>query len=217
VKNILRLLLGTIILFALESGAAAQLSQSGGGGSTVSILQGGNTAAVDASGRLSIGLNAVGGTSITLGQKAMSASLPVVLASDQSAFTINSAQSGTWTVQPGNTANTTAWLVKTVPVSTCGTTAFDSGLVENIATGAGTDLATAATCVDAISMSNTTGSPVTITIKDKNGTPKTFLNAFSLPANSNLILSLERMKFVGGLTLISGTAASINAQLVGFQ
>ena len=26
-------------------------------------------------------------------------------------FAVQAAQSGTWTVQPGNTANTTAWLV----------------------------------------------------------------------------------------------------------
>jgi hypothetical protein len=47
----------------------------------------------------------------TQGQKAMSASTPVVLASDQSAIPVS--QSGTWTVQPGNTANTTPWLVST--------------------------------------------------------------------------------------------------------
>lgn len=36
----------------------------------------------------------------------------VTVASDNTAFTVNAAQSGTWTVQPGNTANTTAWLFK---------------------------------------------------------------------------------------------------------
>lgn len=45
----------------------------------------------------------------TLGQKAMAASMAVAIASDQSA--VPASQSGTWTVQPGNTANTTAWLV----------------------------------------------------------------------------------------------------------
>jgi hypothetical protein len=59
---------------------------------------------------------------LTPGQATMANSRPVVLASDQSALTVAShavtnagtfavqaAQSGTWTVQPGNTANTTAW------------------------------------------------------------------------------------------------------------
>lgn len=44
----------------------------------------------------------------TLGQKTMANSTPVVLASDQTAILVS--QSGTWTVQPGNTANTTPWL-----------------------------------------------------------------------------------------------------------
>lgn len=49
------------------------------------------------------------------GQAAMAASRPVVIASDQSAIPVAAhavTQSGTWTVQPGNTANTTAWLAK---------------------------------------------------------------------------------------------------------
>lgn len=36
-------------------------------------------------------------------------SLRVTVASDNTAFGVNAIQSGTWTVQPGNTANTTAW------------------------------------------------------------------------------------------------------------
>jgi hypothetical protein len=44
----------------------------------------------------------------------------VTIASDNTAFTVNSAQSGTWTVQPGNTANTTAWLVQDVAGTTGG-------------------------------------------------------------------------------------------------
>lgn len=44
-----------------------------------------------------------------LGQQTMAASLPVVIASNQSSMPVT--QSGAWTVQPGNTANTTPWLV----------------------------------------------------------------------------------------------------------
>lgn len=75
----------------------------------------------------------------SLGQKTKAASLAVTLASDQDTlpvslasvpshavtnagtFATQAAQSGTWTVQPGNTANTTAWKVDgsavTQPVS----------------------------------------------------------------------------------------------------
>lgn len=55
---------------------------------------------------------ASGGPVEMIGSSTSANSLPVVIASDQGAFTVNAAQSGTWTVQPGNTANTTSWLVR---------------------------------------------------------------------------------------------------------
>ena len=51
----------------------------------------------------------IGSLAPTVGQKAMASSIPVVIASDQTA--VPTSQSGTWTMQPGNTANTTPWLV----------------------------------------------------------------------------------------------------------
>lgn len=60
-----------------------------------------------------------GSSSNPNGQATMANSAPVVIASNQSAVPVS--QSGTWTVQPGNTANTTAWKVDgsavTQPVS----------------------------------------------------------------------------------------------------
>lgn len=58
----------------------------------------------------SVNVNQYGGAATTLGQKAMAASAPVVLASDQASIPTAATQAGTWTVQPGNTANTTPWL-----------------------------------------------------------------------------------------------------------
>lgn len=81
-----------------------------------------------------------GGSSNPNGQATMANSAPVVIASDQSAVpvtltsttitgTVAATQSGTWTVQPGNTANTTAWKVDgsavTQPISgSIGNTSF---------------------------------------------------------------------------------------------
>jgi hypothetical protein len=48
----------------------------------------------------------------------------VTIASDNTAFTVNAAQSGTWTVQPGNTANTTPWLVTQTPAVSGGCSKF---------------------------------------------------------------------------------------------
>jgi hypothetical protein len=69
------------------------------------------------------GVNAFVTNTTPLGQAVMASSSPVVIASNQSAVpvtltsttitgTVAATQSGTWTVQPGNTANTTAWLVR---------------------------------------------------------------------------------------------------------
>jgi hypothetical protein len=59
-------------------------------------------------------LSQIGGTTVATGNGVVGAGVQrVSIASDNTAFSVNSAasQSGTWTVQPGNTANTTAWLI----------------------------------------------------------------------------------------------------------
>lgn len=55
-----------------------------------------------------VNLTQVGGAAIALGQTTMSASIPIAIASNQTALPVS--QNGTWTVQPGNTPNTTPWL-----------------------------------------------------------------------------------------------------------
>lgn len=80
-------------------------------------------------------------TGLLMGQQLMTNSLGVTLASDQSALPVS--QSGTWTVLPGNTANTTAWLVTgtggTFPATQSGTWNLNniSGTV-SLPTGAAT-------------------------------------------------------------------------------
>lgn len=46
----------------------------------------------------------------------------VTIASDNTAFSVNAVESGTWTVQPGNTANTTPWLTTQTPATSGGLT-----------------------------------------------------------------------------------------------
>lgn len=85
---------------------------------TVSLPTGASTSALQTTGNTS--LSSIDGKLGSLGQKTMAGSAPVVIASDQSAVpisgsvtvsgTVAATQSGTWTVQPGNTANTTPWL-----------------------------------------------------------------------------------------------------------
>lgn len=57
--------------------------------------------------------------------------------------TVSAAQSGTWTVQPGNTANTTAWLVK--PAESLGTATALGALNAEITQALNGNLGTAAT------------------------------------------------------------------------
>lgn len=47
---------------------------------------------------------------------------------------VPASQSGTWTVQPGNTANTTPWLVQNVPGTTGGLTKYRNTALSNTAT-----------------------------------------------------------------------------------
>ena len=73
-----------------------------------------------------------------LGSKVSASSIPVVIASDQASIPVAATQSGTWTVQPGNTANTTPWLVTdssdgTVAAGTAATKSSLAGLVFNSA------------------------------------------------------------------------------------
>lgn len=75
---------------------------------TVSLPTGAATSALQTTGNTSLGN--IDTKTPALGQAAMAASTPVVIASNQSAVPVS--QSGTWTVQPGNTANTTAWRVE---------------------------------------------------------------------------------------------------------
>ena len=109
-------------------------------------------------------------------------------------------QSGTWTVQPGNTANTTAWKVDgsavTQPVSGtvtvnalpagtavigyikqrpngC-TSALTSDVVHDtvgVATGAGTSVSAVTGCILECYVNNITNSAVTFRLADKTGTP----------------------------------------------
>ncbi len=187
-------------------------------------------------------LGKVGGTAIALGQTTMSASLPVVIASNQSAVpasqsgtwtvqpgntanttawlvtgtggTFPSTQSGTWTVQPGNTANTTPWLVSSVPKTACGSTVFSQALVAVPTTA--TAVATSTTCVVAIVINNTNSSAGTVTVSDNQGTPINDLLTFSIPALSQLIQPLYGVQFTTGIKW-NASGTGFTGAILGYQ
>lgn len=219
-------LAGSALLLALAyvmfvAPTRSQQFQSGGTGSNASVsatgaavpssatyfggLSAGNLTgvAVDASGRVATNLNLAGTAVSANNGLADAGTMRVTLASNS-------------TGQVALAAGTNS-IGKVVWPTGCGATAFDSGFVANIAITTGTDVATAATCVFTLFVSNTTGSAVTLTVKDKAVTPNTYISSFSIPANSNIVLPLWGVKLTGGITLIAGTASALQAQVVGLQ
>jgi hypothetical protein len=164
----------------------------------------------------------------------MSASLPVAIASNQSAIPVS--ESGTWTV--GISASQTVGLaagsnsVGTVGLNAgtnligysraqnaCGTTNYES-VMSNPPT-ASTSLTATTTCVAAIFVTNTTASAATITIQDQgtgcNSAACVWIDAFSVPANSNMLIPLYGMKFASGIKWNQGTANALSVDILGNQ
>jgi hypothetical protein len=156
-------------------------------------------------------------------------------------------QSGVWTVQPGNTANTTPWLASlsqggnTAQVSAAGALKIDGSAVTQPISGTVTTAAktacgttafdsgmttlptsstaatSTATCVNAIIFVNTSGSTQGVTVTDNQSTPQTYLAGFQIPANSTFVYDLQYAKMAAGIKWSATNASSVNAQIVGLQ
>ncbi len=182
---------------------------------TVAATQSGTWNITNVSGTVSLPTGAATETTLaaqsaklpaTLGQKTMANSLAVVIASDQSAVpvsgtvtatgTVAATQSGTWTVQPGNTANTTAWLVD----QTNGTAAiFQDGsiLFSSLTTNYQTVISTGGVLRN-VSMRNNTNAVVVVSLDGGSTT------AYTLDSGDAVDVDLKML----GLKI----AASVNLQ-----
>jgi hypothetical protein len=140
-------------------------------------------------------------------------------------------QSGTWTVQPGNTANTTAWLVtgtggvfpasqsgtwtvRTVPLNSCGTTVASSALAA-VPTSS-TAVFSTTTCVQTLVLNNTTSGTVTVTVTDNQGTPVNDVLTFSIPPYSQLIQPLGGVAFTTGVKWLA-SGSGVTGAIIGNQ
>lgn len=162
----------------------------------------------------SVNLNQVGGAAITLGSKTSANSLPVVIASDQGAVPAlqsgswSVGQSGTWTMQPGNTANTTPWLVTDTPATSGGlsTSALVSAASNNL-----TQLKSSQGQLYLVSAQNVNASPRYLKVFFKPSASVTMGTTaadcqFLIPGNtSGAGLVVDIAKGIGG----SGTGLSI--------
>ena len=65
-----------------------------------------------------------------------------------------------------------------------------------------TDKSTVTVVLDLLTITNTTGGALTITVQDKQSTPVAFLSATSIPANSTTVISFGNYgkKFSGGIS-----------------
>lgn len=170
----------------------------------------------------SVNLNQVGGAAVTLGSKTSPNSLPVVIASDQGA--VPALQSGSWTMQPGNTPNTTPWLVQDVPQTSGGLSFYElvSAGTNNLQQVKGS-----AGQLYFISVQNLNASPRYVKIFNKLSASVTMGTTaadfqFLVPGNTagaGLILNIDKgialstglsIAITGGISLTDNTAISAN-------
>ena len=159
------------------------------------------------------------GNSIATGAGASNTGTMRIIPSTDSS--IAATQSGTWTFQPGNTTNTTPWLVKSIPPNGC-TAAYTQVeyQVAQVATSAGTSVTSTTTCILTAYVNNITNSNVTFQLQDKSATPIIWsggANNFTIPPNSSMALNLNGLKFNSGITAIAGTASALNLDILGVQ
>lgn len=129
---------GSSFVAAITASSTASLTITTGTG-VVSVAASGSAAAAGES----VNLASVGGAAIAIGQAAMAASLPVVIASNQSTLTT---QMAGWSFQNITTSTTTtvksgAGVLHIVNVNTLGTVASTTTVYDNTA-GSGTKIAT---------------------------------------------------------------------------
>lgn len=156
-------------------GGDSQLSGSSGGGGNVTVVG-------------------------PLGSQASTNGVSVTIASDQAAVAVK--ESGTWTVQPGNTPNTSAWLVQDVAATSGGSTPNHA---ISAASTNGTSLKASAGMIYGISISNTNAAARYFKIYNKASSPTvgtdTPVMTIQVPATSTVIRA-----FPVGLALSTGIA-----------
>jgi hypothetical protein len=213
-RNVTRPLLAAIALLAffvlsVAWPSHAQLQQSGGPGSSINVNQVGGTATATGNGTTNAGTQRVTLSSDSTGQVTIAAGSAAIGSITNTGFNVT-----------GSLPAGTNLLGYTRPPNGCGTTSYESGL-QNVPNSL-TSLTATTTCVAMVSFTNTSGSAATITaFQDQttncNSAACQVLASFSVPANSQLILNLQGMKFTSGIKWQAGTLNAITADVIGNQ
>jgi hypothetical protein len=145
----------------------------------------------------------------TLGQQLAAASIPVVLTAAQITAltplaTVAATQSGTWTVQPGNTPNTVPWLVAPSASASGGATPYHVG---SAASNNSTNVKASAGTVYDLTIINTTTTLGDFRFYDSASAP-TCSSATgvvnNLPVQSNVISPGLHLNYPGGKLFANG-------------
>lgn len=135
----------------------------GGGGGTVTVDNAAGAAAVN----IQDGGNTITVDGTVTAAQATAANLNATVVGTGT-FATQAAQSGMWTVQPGNTANTTPWLVQAAPAATGGLTKFT---LQAAASTNATNVKASAGTVYNVSAFGISATPAWVTFYDTAGVP----------------------------------------------
>jgi len=153
-------------------------------------------------GASNVNVTQFGGNNVVTGTGISGLGIPRFTVSSDSS--INAVQSGTWTVQPGNTANTTPWLVNLA----AGSAVIGHVITDTGSTTAVTALPSIPTGANTIGAVTQAGSPWTVT-----GAGGTFPVTGTVTANAgtNLNTSLLALESGGNLATLAGIVTSSRA------
>jgi hypothetical protein len=193
--------LGCIVLalVMLMPDLLAQLQQSGGPGSTVTV-----------GAALPAGTNTIGKVSIdqTTPGTTNAVQITGTLPAFASTPTFNV---GTMSALVAGTAT----IGVVIPKTPCGTTVFNQDLAA-VPTSTGSPTSTT-TCLMRAYFNNTNASAQTVTLTDNTGTPLNALGpAFSVPGLSNMIIPYDGIRFNAGIKWVAG-GTGVTGALWGFQ
>lgn len=217
-----------LVLYGIGS-LMAQLQQSGGPGSTVTV-----GAALPAGTNLigKVGVdqttpgttNAVshayiGSTSIASGNGVSGAGVQRVnIASDNTAFAVNATVSAALPAGTNVIGHVIAdsGLLNVIPKTSCGNSVAGGSTLAAVPTSPTLLTSAATACVIAIVVNNTNGSSATVTVTDNTATPINDVLTFSIPANSQLVQPLYGLAFNLGVKWTASTTG-LTGGIVAFQ
>jgi hypothetical protein len=227
-------LAGIVILLWVAGSMMGQLQQSGGSGTSTTLLAGSalvgkvgldqttpgttnamsiaqigsGTVATAATGIMKVGMTDGTGTAINSTGNALNVSANITGGSiGNTAFALNA-------------GSAIIGFVRLLPPGCASLTTLFANSTAQVVTGAGTTVTSTTTCVTSAFANNITNSAVTLRLADKQGTPVIWFGGnadFSIPANSNMKIPIEGVTFTSGITAIAGTTTALNLQINGLQ